>query len=132
MKRTSYLIVGVALGLVFTGAWAAEHPGKTTYDSACATCHKTGALNAPKLGQTPKWKKLAREGFNDLVGNALVGVRQMPAKGGKPDLTDMQVAWAVHYLVTTSGARFPEPTDAKVKAARIEGERRAAKRAAAK
>jgi hypothetical protein len=89
-------------------------------------------MNAPKMGQTPKWKKLAREGFNDLVGNALVGVRQMPAKGGKNELTDMQVAWAVHYLVTTSDARLPEPTEEKVKAARAEGEKRAARRAARK
>lgn len=111
---------------------AADHPGKSTYDSVCAACHKGGVLNAPKHGQTPKWRKLAREGFNDLVGNALVGVRQMPAKGGKMELTDMQVAWAVHYLVTTSDARLPEPTEEKVKAARAEGEKRAAKRAAKK
>jgi len=111
-------------------ASAAEHPGKATYDAACASCHNTGALNAPKIKQTVKWKKLAREGFNDLVGNALVGVRQMPPKGGKKDLTDMQLAWAVHYLVTTSDARLPEPTEEKVKEARAEGERRAAKRTA--
>jgi glycosyltransferase A (GT-A) superfamily protein (DUF2064 family) len=38
----------------------------------------------------------------------------------------------VHYMVTASGARFPEPTEAKVRAARAEGEKRAAKRAAKK
>lgn len=120
------------LALLFSAqlVLAAEHPGKATYDTACAACHNTGAMNAPKIHQTVKWKKLAREGFNDLVGNALVGVRKMPAKGGKPALTDMQVAWAVHYLVTVSDARLPQPTEVMVKAARAEGERRAAKRAA--
>lgn len=122
-------LLPLVLLLSVQSALAAEHPGKATYDAACATCHNTGMLNAPKIKQTPKWKKLAREGFNDLVGNALVGVRKMPAKGGKPTLTDMQVAWAVHYLATVSDARLPEPTEEKVKAARAEGERRAAKRA---
>lgn len=131
-RTTGMMFVGAMLGLSLPAAWAAEHPGKATYDTVCATCHKSGALNAPKHGQTPKWKKLAREGFNDLVGNALVGVRQMPAKGGRKELTDLQVAWAVHYLVTTSDARFPEPTEEKVKAARADGERRAAKRAVGK
>lgn len=131
MNKIALIISTLLLVYTQTGM-AADHPGKATYDTVCAACHTSGALNAPKLGQTPKWKKLAREGFNDLVGNALVGIRQMPAKGGKPELTDMQVAWAVHYLVTTSGARFAEPTDEKVKAARAEGEKRAARRAAGK
>jgi cytochrome c5 len=130
MKNT--VASGLLLVLLNGPAWSAEHPGKASYDAVCAACHASGVMNAPKIGQTPKWKKLAREGFNDLVGNALVGVRQMPAKGGKAELTDMQVAWAVHYLVTKSDARLPEPTEARVKAARAEGERRAAKRAAKK
>lgn len=128
----------IALLVVSTQVWSKQaidwnkHPGKATYDAACASCHNTGALNAPKIHQTPKWKRLAREGFNDLVGNTLVGVRQMPAKGGKKELTDMQAAWAVHYLVTVSDAKLDKPTEANVKAARAEGERRAARRAAGK
>lgn len=127
-------LAAAAVVLVLAGgnAWSADHPGKATYDAVCSQCHATGVANAPKMGQTPKWKKLAREGFNDLVGNALVGVRAMPAKGGKPELTDMDVAQAVHYMVTASGAGFPEPTAERVKAARAEGDRRAAKRAAKK
>lgn len=126
----------LTLLLSSTLAWSKQpadwnkHPGKPTYDAVCAACHNTGVLNAPKIQQTVKWKKLAREGFNDLVGNALVGVRHMPAKGGKKELSDMQIAWAVHYLVTVSDARLAEPTEAAVRAARAEGESRAAKRAA--
>jgi len=129
---TRCLIIFTALGLITPAISAAEHPGKATYDAVCAACHNTGVLKAPKIHQTPKWKKLAREGFNVLVGNALVGVRQMPAKGGRKELTDMQVAWAVHYLVTTSDARLPEPTEEKVKAARAERDKGAVKRAAKK
>jgi cytochrome c5 len=133
MTRTIRLISSGAMLYLFpTLALAADHPGKAAYDSVCAACHASGVMNAPKVGQTAKWKKLAKEGFDDLVGNALVGVRAMPAKGGKVELSDMQVAQAVHYMVTASGARFPEPTETKVRAARAEGEKRAAKRAAKK
>ena len=129
IRAPKVIITLMCSSFAVAAAMAAEHPGKATYDAVCAACHNTGVMSAPKIHQTPKWKKLAREGFNDLVGNALVGVRKMPAKGGKPELTDMQVAQAVHYLVTVSDARLDQPTDIKVKAARDEGERRAAKRA---
>lgn len=122
-------LLPLALLLSAQAALAAEHPGKATYDAVCAACHNAGALNAPKIQQTVKWKLLSRKKFDGLVGNTLVGVGKMPAKGGKPTLTDMQVAWAVHYLVTVSDARLPEPTGQLVKAARAEGDRMAAKRA---
>lgn len=133
MTETLKLIPwGAMLYLSSPAALTADHPGKAAYDSVCAACHASGAMKAPKMGDTAEWKKLAREGFDDLVGSALVGVRAMPAKGGTAELNDMQVAQAVHYMITASGARFPEPTEARVKAARAEGERRAAKRAAKK
>jgi cytochrome c5 len=122
-------LFSLALLLSAQLALAAVHPGKATYDAVCAACHNTGALNAPKIQQTVKWKMLGRKRFDGLVGNTLVGIGKMPAKGGKLTLTDMQVAWAVHYLVTVSDARLPEPTGQLVKAARAEGDRMATKRA---
>ncbi len=108
-------------------ALGAEPPGRELYDSVCATCHATGVSKAPVFGDRKKWKKLASEGFDDLVGSALVGIRAMPAKGGKPDLDDMQVAQAVHYMVFSAGAKFPEPTQERVAQARAFGEKRKAR-----
>lgn len=125
-------IIFVLAGFSSMAVYSAEHPGKKIYESSCASCHSTGALNAPKINQTPKWRRIERKGFNEVVGNTLVGVGSMPAKGGKADLSDMQVAQAVHYLMITSLARIPEPTEANVRAARAEGEKLAARRAAAK
>lgn len=48
----------------------------------------------------------------------------MPPKGGAPELYDIEVARAVVYMASLAGGRFPEPTDANVKAARIDGEKR--------
>lgn len=133
MKSTWHFFCAV-LGMLMLSfpAVSAEHPGKGTYQKVCASCHDRGELGAPRMRQTPKWKRLARKGFDGLVGNALFGIRAMPAKGGMASLSDMQVAQAAHYLVTGSGASLPEPTPERVKAARAEGARRAAKGAAAK
>jgi mono/diheme cytochrome c family protein len=46
-----------------------------------------------------------------LVKHAIAGIRQMPARGGNPDLTDTEVAGAVAYMANQAGANFkaPEP-----------------------
>lgn len=52
----------------------------------------------------------------------------MPPKGGAPELYDIEVARAVVYMVGLAGGKFPEPTEANVKAARLDGEKRHAAR----
>jgi cytochrome c5 len=37
------------------------------------------------------------------------GIRAMPAKGGNPDLDDVEVARAVVYMANQGGAKFKEP-----------------------
>jgi len=125
-------IIFVLAGLSSMAAYSAEHPGKKIYESSCASCHSTGALNAPRINQTPKWRRIERKGFNEVVGNTLVGIGSMPPKGGKAGLSDMQVAQAVHYLMRTSDSRIAEPTEENVRAARAEGEKLAAKRTASR
>ena len=45
-----------------------------------------------------------------LVPAALAGVRKMPAKGGNPELSDLEVARAVIHMANAGGGRFAEPT----------------------
>ena len=52
----------------------------------------------------------AGEGLNDLVPAALAGIRKMPAKGGKPELSDGEVAAAVIYMANAGGGKFAEPS----------------------
>jgi cytochrome c5 len=79
----------------------------------CAACHTTGALNAPKIGDTAAWAPLIKEGFQHLTETAIKGIRQMPPRGGQPNLTDIEVARAVAYLANQSGAKFAEPAAPK-------------------
>ena len=75
----------------------------------CAACHATGALNAPKIGDKTAWGPLIKEGHESLTAEAIKGVRQMPPRGGSPDLTDVEVARAVAYMANQAGASFKEP-----------------------
>ena len=102
--------------------------GEQTYKAVCATCHGHGVAGAPRAGNRHVWKPLIEEGYEDLVGSALTGVRMMPPKGGAPELYDIEVARAVVYMASLAGGKFPEPTEANVKAARLDGEKRHAER----
>ena len=86
-----------------------EKSGEEVYKQVCAACHTTGALNAPKLGDKAAWAKLIAEGYEGLTKTAISGVRQMPARGGNPSLSDTEVQRAVAYLANSAGAKFKEP-----------------------
>lgn len=98
--------------------------GAQVYQAVCATCHAHGLAGAPKAGNRQAWAPLVAEGYDDLVGSAITGVRMMPPKGGAPELYDIEVARAVVYMASLAGGKFPEPTDANVRQARIDGEKR--------
>ena len=86
-----------------------DKSGKQVVEAVCSACHATGALNAPKIGDKAAWGKLIQEGQEELTGDALKGVRQMPPRGGNPDLTDTEFARAVAYMANQAGANWKEP-----------------------
>jgi cytochrome c5 len=86
-----------------------EKSGKEIVDAVCSACHATGALNAPKIGDKAAWAPHLGAGLEHLTQNAIKGVRQMPPRGGSPDLTDIEIARAVAYMANQSGANFKEP-----------------------
>ncbi len=83
--------------------------GKVVYEAACAACHTTGVLNSPKLGDKQAWTARIAQGQEKLIANAIKGIRQMPARGGNPDLPDTEVARAVVYLANEAGSNWKEP-----------------------
>jgi cytochrome c5 len=86
-----------------------EKNGKQVVETVCAACHATGALNAPKIGDKAAWAKLSKAGLDAVAANAIKGIRQMPARGGNPDLSDTEVTRAVVYMANQSGASWQEP-----------------------
>ena len=82
--------------------------GAEVYNAACVACHGSGAAGAPKMGDSAAWSKRIAQGYDTLVSHAIKGIRAMPAKGGNPDLDDVEVARAVVHMANAGGAKFKE------------------------
>lgn len=83
--------------------------GEAVYKMVCSACHATGAAGSPKFGDNGAWGPRIAQGYDTLVKHAIAGIRAMPAKGGNPDLDDVEVARAVVHMANSSGAQFKEP-----------------------
>lgn len=114
MIRSILLLGGLAAFSL--GSWAQEAPatealqpqslGERIYRANCASCHDTGELGAPKIGDHKAWRPRIAEGRRMQVRMAIRGIRKMPPRGGNPNLSDQEVEAAVIYLLNQSGARF--------------------------
>ncbi len=80
--------------------------GEQVYTAACAVCHGAGVAGAPKFGDNAAWKSRVVKGDEKLYANAINGyigkAGVMPAKGGRPDLSDTEVKNAVDYMTKSS------------------------------
>jgi len=72
--------------------------GQMIYEQACGTCHEIGAAGAPQLVASA-WDSRLDQGRDVLVEHAINGIGTMPAKGGRSDLSDEQVAASVDYML---------------------------------
>jgi len=100
------------LALVFSKPVLADEKdviGVQTYKTVCAACHDSGIANAPKFGDKNAWKPLIAEGQVIITAHGYVGVRAMPPKGGKADLSVEQFAEALNYMVNNSGGQWYSP-----------------------
>ncbi|GBG15466.1 cytochrome C [Novimethylophilus kurashikiensis] len=96
---------------------AAAKSGEQVFNEVCIACHGTGALGSPKFGDSGAWGPRISQGYDTLVKHALAGIRAMPARGGNPDLSDIEVAGAVAYMANKAGANFKAPEAPKAEAA---------------
>lgn len=79
--------------IAFDGSLDAE----MIYTSVCSICHATGAAGAPQPGTAAMTDRVAK-GMDVLMQSALNGLNAMPARGGRPDLSDEQVQVVVEYM----------------------------------
>ncbi len=83
-----------------------ELTGEQVYNEVCAGCHASGALGSPKFKEKADWGKRIAQSYPTLLDHALKGINKMPARGGDPDLSDMEVARGVVYMANAAGANF--------------------------
>lgn len=76
--------------------------GQTVYESKCATCHATGAANAPKFGDAGAWAPRIAKGMETLYTHAISGFNGMPAKGLCFDCSDDEIKASVDYMTEKS------------------------------
>ena len=85
---------------------AAALSGPQVYNSACLACHAAGVGGAPVLGDAAVWEPRIAQGVDVLKQHAIEGFTgssgYMPAKGGRMDLSDAEIAAAVDYMVGES------------------------------
>jgi cytochrome c5 len=86
-----------------------ELTGEQVYTEVCAGCHAAGALASPKFESKADWAPRISKGYDLLLEHALKGFNKMPARGGEPDFSDLEVARGVVYMTNAAGAKF-EPT----------------------
>lgn len=72
--------------------------GGLIYDNACSTCHANGVAGAPEMIASA-WAGRLDKGTQMLITNAINGIGAMPARGGRRDLSDEQVAASVTYML---------------------------------
>jgi cytochrome c5 len=72
--------------------------GEMIYSSVCAACHATGVANAPKPGSA-ELSQRAEKGVDAVIKTAMDGLNAMPARGGRPDLSDEQIKAVVEYML---------------------------------
>jgi len=72
--------------------------GEMIYANVCAACHAAAVLGAPQPGSA-EMSKRAENGMDTMMQNALNGLNAMPARGGRPDLSDEQMKAVIDFML---------------------------------
>ena len=105
--------LALALTQFHTAGAQTRQTGEQVYKQTCVACHGSGVTNAPRFGDRKAWKPLIAEGQPVLTAHAWVGVRGMPPKGGRADLSLEEFAGAVAFMSREAGSQWQDP-DAKM------------------
>lgn len=121
-------LAAVTIALALAGAVASAHAqggaksGQQVVESTCAACHESGKDGAPRIGDKQAWSGRIALGLTALTQEALTGIRKMPAHGGSPGLSDVEIQRAIIYMVNKSGGSWVEPVTVMKPAAERSGQ----------
>jgi cytochrome c5 len=77
---------------------AVVRTSETIVRTQCSKCHEAGLKGAPKIGDREAWTPRLKKGLDALVASAIHGHGPMPARGGMPDLSDLEIRGAIIYM----------------------------------
>ncbi len=98
----------------------ANRSGKEIVDATCNSCHGTGVLGAPKIGDNAAWAPRFAQGMPTLLKHAVEGFNAMPPKGGDGSLSEAEVKKAIIEMLNNSGQNIAVEKDAPAPAAKEE------------
>lgn len=78
---------------------AGKRSGEELYNAACAACHGSGVMGAPKAHDKAAWSARLGGNLKALVESAIKGKGAMPPKGGAGDATDEEIMKAVEFMM---------------------------------
>ena len=84
---------------------AIAEDGRQAYLDFCAGCHETGMLGAPIAGDAAYWRGRSTLWQAVLMEHAKQGYYDMPAKGGRTDVSDELIDAATEHML---GITFPD------------------------
>lgn len=115
LQIPAWVVMGTAIA-VFSVTQSANAgnalSGREVVQRVCSGCHGTGANGAPRIGDKEAWSARAVQGLSALTTHAIEGIRKMPAHGGQPGLSDLELARAITYMVNQSGGHWVPPVTA--------------------
>lgn len=121
--RPLLMVIALSSCIVASAQAQTLKTGEQVYKETCFACHSTKVDKAPQFGDKAAWAPLIKEGQHVLTAHAWVGVRNMPPKGGRPDLKQEEFARAVAYMARAAGGTWKDPDAAMMK--RIAAEEKA-------
>lgn len=97
IKRLLAVSVSIIVSVMLSQQALAADVAKI-YANSCATCHDTGALNAPKKGDKAAWDKVMKKGMPNLVHAVKNGTTPMPAGGLCRECKDKDYENLIDYM----------------------------------
>lgn len=104
---TPPLLALTLIAAAASSAWAAPKSGREVVEQTCVQCHGDGINGAPRIGDVQAWLPHAKKGLAKLTESAIQGLGKMPAHGGQPNLSDLEISRAVAYMVSAGRAIDP-------------------------
>jgi len=82
-----------------------ELSGAQVVHGQCYQCHQFGYGNAPRIGDHGDWQRYLRLGMDAAVRKVVKGHGDMPARGGRPSLSEAEIRSAIIYMASRSPRR---------------------------
>lgn len=76
-----------------------DRSGEQVYNTACAACHTSGILNAPRINNAGDWEERLTKGMDVLLEHSINGFNAMPPRGGCMNCSDDEILAAIEYMI---------------------------------